>query len=114
MLWMPAVVVAGEHEDLVGATGLGLDVDGPTVVNGERLVAVERRVEVGDHTHPPRAVLVDGVERRQRDFFVARAERAGARRIGFDLGDAGAKSVGRSARSATIVTHRPVSGLRRS
>ena len=108
------VVVAGEHEDLVDAAGLGLDVHRPAVVHGERLVAVERRVQVGDHPHAPRAIVVDGLERRQGDLLVARAERARSAGVGFDLGDAGAKSVGRSARSATIVTHRPVSGLRRS
>ena len=89
------VVVAGEHEHLVGAAGLGLDVHGAEVVDGERLVAVERRVQVGDHAHAPRATLVDGLERRQRHFLVAGAERARSIGVGFDLGDAG-REVGRT------------------
>ena len=108
------IVLAGQHEHLVRSTGLGLDVNRAAVMDGERLIAIERRVQVGDDAHAPGAALVDGLECRQRHFFITRAERAWATGVGFDLGDAGCKSVGRPARSATIVTHRPVSGLRRS
>ena len=89
------VVVAGQHEHLVRAAGFGLDVHRATVVHRERLVAVERRVQVGDHPHAPRATLVDGLERRQCDLLVARAERAWPVGIGFDLGDAG-REIGRA------------------
>ena len=92
---MPRVVLAGQHEHLVRAAGLGLDVHRTTVVDGERLVAVEGRVQVGDHTHPPRAALVDRLERGQRDFLVAGAERAWTIRVGLDLGDAG-REIGRT------------------
>ena len=89
------VVIAGQHEHLVDAAGLGLDVHRTEVVDGERLVAVERRVQVGDHSHPPGAALVDGLQCRQRDFLVAGAERARTIGIGLDLGDAG-REVGRT------------------
>ena len=92
------VVVAGQHEHLVGAAGLGLDVHRATVMDGERLVAVEGRVQVGDHAHAPRAALVDGLERGQRHLLVARAERARPIRVGFDLDDAG-REIGRTLRT---------------
>jgi len=83
-----AVVVAGEHEHFVRAAGIGFDVNGPAVVDRERLFAVEGRVEVRDHPHLPGATLVDRLECRQRHLFVPGAERARPTGIGFDLGDA--------------------------
>jgi hypothetical protein len=89
------IVVAGQHEDLVRAAGFGLDVHRAEVVHGERLVTIERRVQIRDHPHLPLTALVDGVERRKGVFLVARTERARTTRVGLDLGDAG-REVGRS------------------
>ena len=79
------VVVGRVDEHLVDAAGVGLHVHRTEVVHGERLVAVERRVEVGDETHAPVAAVVERLERRQRGFLVARAERARAVGLGLDL-----------------------------
>ena len=89
------IVITSDHEHLVRAAGFGLDVNRAAVVNGERLVAIERWIQVGDDADPPRAVGVDSVERRQRAFFATRAERARPIRVGFDLGDA-RREVGRT------------------
>ena len=89
------VVIAGQHEHLVGTAGFGLDVHRTAVMDSERLVAVERRVQVGNHSHLPGATLVDGVEGWQRDFLVTGTERAWAIGVGLDLGDAW-REVGRS------------------
>ena len=77
----PAVMVGREHEDLVNATGLCFHVHRAVVVNRKRLVAFERRVQVGDDTHAPVAAGVERLERRQRRLFVAGAEWAGATRL---------------------------------
>ena len=90
-----AVVIAGQDEDLVSSAGLGLDVHRTTVMDRKGLVAIEGRVQVGDHSHAPHSTCVDRVERRQRDFLVAGAERTRSIRIGLDLGDA-RREVGRT------------------
>ena len=89
------IVITSDHEHFVSAAGFSLDVNRAAVMNGEGLVAVERGVQVGDDAHPPRAVGVDRIERRQRAFFAARAEWAWSIRVGFDLGDA-RREVGRT------------------
>jgi hypothetical protein len=77
------VVVGRVDEHLVDAAGVGLHVHRTEVVHGERLVAVERRVQVGDEAHPPVAAVVERLERGEGGLFVARAERA--RTIGLGL-----------------------------
>ena len=79
------VVVRGDHEDFVDATRLGLDVHRTEVVDGERLVAVERRVQVGDHPDLPAATFVDRLQRGERVLLVPRTEGARPTGIRFDL-----------------------------
>ncbi len=102
-------VVGGVDEHLVDAGALGGDVHRAVVVDGEALLAVECRVQVGHDPHPPVAALADRLERRRRGFLVAGAERARTPESTSSRRTRGAKSVGRWARSATIVTQRPVS-----
>ena len=82
-----SVVLAGQDEHLVRPAGLSLDVNGATMVHCERLIAVERRIQIWNHPHAPRATFVDSFEGRQCDLFVARAKRARPIGIGFDLDD---------------------------
>ena len=82
--WSSVRVVVGRvDEHLVDAGALGGDVDRAVVVDGEALLAVERRVQVGHDPHPPLAALADRLERRGSGFLVAGAERA--RTTGFDI-----------------------------
>ena len=88
---------------------------GPRLRTASGIVAVERGVAVRHDPHDPPAVAAVGLQRRGRGLLVAGAERAraasGQPRPGWLRG---AKSVGRSARSATTVTQRPFSGFKRS
>ena len=68
---------------------------GPRWWTTKPVVAVERRVQVGDDPHLPVAAVVDGLERRQGGVLVAGAERARAPGIGLDLGGPG-REVARS------------------
>ena len=72
------VVLGGEDEDLVDAAGAGLGEDGAPVGHDEGLVALEGRVEVGDHAHEPMPGRAVGLEGRRGGLLVAGAERAGA------------------------------------
>ena len=110
-----AVVVAGEHEHLVDAAGRRLTCTGPEVAHRHRVVRRRRpgrgwarrgcasgrrgRRSRAPAAWPPRCPGRTGTGGSGRP-------RPGAAR--------GAKSVGRSPRSATMVTHRPFSGLSRS
>ena len=106
-------MVGCEHEDLVDAAGLGGDVHRTEVMDREAVVAVERGIQVGDDADrqlpaSSTASSAGGVasslpgQNGHGRFVSASIWRP-----------RGAKSVGRSARSATIVTQRPVSWFRR-
>jgi hypothetical protein len=83
-----AEVVRRVHEDFVDAARLRHHVNRPEVMNGERIVAVERGIKVRNDAQPPGATFVDLLERGWRLLFATWAERARPRRIGFDLDDA--------------------------
>ena len=80
-----------------GSTGAGQrrHVHRTVVVHGEGIVAVECRIQVGDHAHAPATTVVEGLERRKGGFLVAGAERARTVRLGLDLGRPGSE-IGRS------------------
>jgi hypothetical protein len=93
----------------VDAGALGGDVHGAVMVDGEAVIAVEGGIEVGDHPHPqlPPSPIVSsagGV-----DSSLPGQNGHGRPDSTSSSRTRGAKSVGRWARSATIVTHRPVS-----
>src|SRR5205823_1440616 len=73
-------VLRTEHQHLVDAAGGRLHEDGATMLDGHRLVAGERGIAVGHHSHLPLAVGRVALERRR--LLVARAERAAALRVG--------------------------------
>ena len=53
-------VIWGVDKDLVNAGAVSGDVHRAFMVDGETVVAVKGRVQVGDDSHRPRAGLVDG------------------------------------------------------
>ena len=76
------VVLGREHEHLVDPTRLRLDVHRAEVAHRERLVTLERGIEVRHDAQPPTTRVVDRLERRRCRLFVAGAEGAGTGRIG--------------------------------
>ena len=95
----PAVVVGRVDEHLVDAAGLGHHVHRAEVVDGEPVVAVERRVQVGDR---PASATSPSPPRRSRaparvDSSCAGAERARTPGIDLDL-RCPRREVGRSLR----------------
>ena len=78
------VVLGREHEHLVDAARLRLDVHRAEVAHRQALVTLERGIEVRHDAKAPTARVVDRLERRRCRLFVARAEGAGTGRIGVD------------------------------
>ena len=89
-----AAVLRREHEHLVDAAGRRLREDRPEIADRHRLVARERGIQVRHHPHLPLPAGPIRFEGWWCRLLVARAERAGSRRVGFDGQQAGSEIAG--------------------
>jgi hypothetical protein len=109
-----AEVVGRQYQDLVDTARRRLHVHGPERAHRHRILAVEGGVEIGHDADQPLPVTPVGLECRRVASSLPGQNGQGRSGSASTWERRGAKSDGRSERSATTVTHRPFSGFNQS